>query len=153
MVRSDIGSAGVGFSIDRTGYDKVIVINSAFGLGELVVSGGVKPDEFIVDKDITINEQHSIIGKKLGHKDGKTVYGDSGITTVKTDIHELSRLSLTEDQVISLAQTICKLEKNYSELFNKKTGIDVEWGLDGNDNKLYILQTRLRLFTLMKTLN
>ena len=80
MVRSDIGSAGVGFSIDpETGYDKAIVINSAFGLGELVVSGGVKPDEFIVDKRILqLNEQHSIIGKKLGHKDGKTVYGDSG---------------------------------------------------------------------------
>ena len=73
MVRSDIGSAGVSFSIDpETGYEKAIVINSSFGLGELVVSGGVKPDEFIIDKRVLQSIKHDpIIMKSLGNKNTK----------------------------------------------------------------------------------
>ena len=73
MIRSDLGSAGVGFALDpNSGYSKAIVINSAWGLGELVVSGGVKPDEFIVDKrTLTEGIEEPILSKYLGHKQNK----------------------------------------------------------------------------------
>ena len=83
MVRSDVGSAGVAFSIDPdSGNNKVVVINSAHGLGEIVVSGQVIPDEFVVTKDI--NGKSSIIDKKLGKKDNKLIYDDIGIKLVKS---------------------------------------------------------------------
>ena len=144
MVRSDIGSAGVSFSIDpETGYDKAIVINSAFGLGELVVSGGVKPDEFIVDKrTVGLNIQDPILSKQLGEKFTKIIYSKDGVKEIKTDKNEIKQFSLTTTQIKELAFYVKQLEEQYSIIFNKKMGVDVEWAVDGLDDKIYIIQTR-----------
>lgn len=145
MVRSDIGSAGVAFSIDpESGYNKAIVINSSFGLGELVVSGGVKPDEFILDKRVLKDiEADPIIMKKIGDKNTKIVYDENGGTKeVETNLIEKLNFSLTNNQVISLGRFVLRLEENYSKIFNKKLGVDVEWAIDGIDQNIYIIQTR-----------
>ena len=145
MVRSDIGSAGVAFSIDpETGYDKAIVINSAFGLGELVVSGGVKPDEFILDKRaLKIQDSDPLIMKTKGDKNTKIVYHETnGIIEIETNDIAKSSFSLKNKQVTQLGKYILELEENYSTLFNKQIGIDIEWAVDGTDQKIYIIQVR-----------
>ena len=145
MVRSDIGSAGVAFSIDpESGYDKAIVINSSFGLGELVVSGGVKPDEIICNKEtLTLVGKDPIVMKKMGSKNTKIVYGPKGGTMeIETSMIEKINYSMTNNQAVSLARYVLLLEYEYSELLGKTTGVDVEWAIDGVDHKIYILQTR-----------
>ena len=147
MVRSDIGAAGVAFSIDpETGYNKAIVINSAFGLGELVVSGGVKPDEFILDKRVLNHNDNfcdPIITKTKGDKFTKIIYNDnSGVDEVETTTIEKNNYSLTNNQIKMLGKFVLELEQRYSLMFNKKLGVDVEWALDGVDNSIYIIQTR-----------
>lgn len=146
MVRSDIGSAGVGFSLDpETGYDKAIIINSSFGLGELVVSGGVKPDEFIIDKrTLTIKNSDAIIMKKQGDKKTKIIYNDEidGTIEVDTDKFEKNNFSLSDENVLKLAKFILNLEEKYCRLHNKRMAIDVEWAFDGNDKQIYIIQAR-----------
>ena len=145
MVRSDIGSAGVAFSIDpESGYEKAIVINSSFGLGELVVSGGVKPDEFIMDKRVLKHiDADPIIMKKKGDKQTKIVYSDLGGTNeIETTLFEKVNFSLTNNQAITLARYVLLLEEEYSRMFDKKIGVDVEWAIDGIDQMIYIIQTR-----------
>jgi pyruvate,water dikinase len=146
MIRSDIGSAGVAFSLDpETGYDKAIVINSAFGLGELVVSGGVKPDEFILDKRVLRDiEADPIIIKKKGDKNTKIIYDTEkgGIKEVETSEYERLNYSMTNNQMISLGRYLLQLEKNYSKILGKPTAVDVEWAIDGTDHNMYIIQTR-----------
>ena len=145
MVRSDLGSAGVAFSIDpETGFDKAIVINSSYGLGELVVSGGVNPDEFILDKRVLKDiESDPIIMKKKGDKNTKIIYGENGGTQeINTTDLEKINYSLTNNQIITLARYVLLLETKYSKLFGKKIGIDVEWALDGINQNIYIIQTR-----------
>lgn len=146
MVRSDIGSAGVAFSLDpESGYKKAIVINSSYGLGELVVSGGVKPDEIIVDKrTISILDSDPIIMKNIGDKNTKIVYNSdfNGIREISTSDDEKINFSLSNRDSCNLAKTVYKLEKSYSKMFGKEIGIDVEWALDGLDKQIYIIQTR-----------
>jgi pyruvate, water dikinase len=144
MIRSDLGSAGVGFSLDpETGYDKAVVINSAFGLGELVVSGGVTPDEIVCNKSTLRVSHDPILSKKKGDKTSKIVYDNGGGTiTVDTTVNELNSFSITDAQAIQLAQYILELEDNYVKLFGKKTAVDIEWAIDGIDHQIYILQTR-----------
>jgi len=146
MIRSDIGSAGVAFSLDpETGYNKAIVINSSFGLGELVVSGGVKPDEFILDKRVLRDiDGDPIIIKKKGDKNTKIVYDTEKGGVVEIDTNEFERLnySMSNSQMITLGRYLLQLEKSYSKLFNKEIGVDVEWAIDGIDHNIYIIQTR-----------
>lgn len=147
MVRSDKASAGVAFSIDpETGYNRAVVINSAFGLGELVVSGGVKPDEYIIDKRVAEDIYGDpIIMKKLGDKHTKIVYSSSGVGTceIPTSEHEFINYSIDNSEAIQLARYVLFLEKAYSELYEKlQIGVDVEWAIDGDDKKIYIIQTR-----------
>jgi len=145
MVRSDIGSAGVAFSIDpETGYNKAIVINSAFGLGELVVSGGVKPDEIVIDKRaLKENAVYPIISKKLGHKKTKIVYSKSEFTDeVDTSINEYRKFSIENEDCICLSKSVLSIETAYKNIFGENNGVDIEWALDGIDNKIYILQAR-----------
>lgn len=149
MIRSDVASAGVAFSLEpNIGYDKSVIINGAWGLGELVVSGGIKPDEFIIDK-----RTKSIISKTLGNKSSKMVYihknEKNDITDnidktveVNTTTNEFTTFCITNEIINKLTHCVLDLEKYYSELYNKKTYVDVEWAIDGIDNKLYILQTR-----------
>ena len=145
MVRSDIGSAGVAFSIDpESGYDRAIVVNSAYGLGELVVSGGVKPDEIIMDKRILRHiDGDPILSKQKGEKNTKIIYGEQGgVREVDTTANEKNTYSITNTQVVSLGRSVLLLEESYSKLFGKKLGVDVEWAIDGKDHKIYIIQTR-----------
>lgn len=146
MIRSDIGSAGVAFSLDpETGYNKAIVINSAFGLGELVVSGGVKPDEFILDKRVLRDiEGDPIIIKKKGEKNSKIIYDleNGGVKEVDTNEYEKLNYSMSNSQMVSLGRYLLQLEKAYSKLFDKSIGVDVEWAIDGTDHNIYIIQTR-----------
>ena len=145
MVRSDIGSAGVAFSLDpETGYNKAIVINSSFGLGELVVSGGVKPDEIICDKrTLKQIDADPVIMKKIGNKDTKIVYDKSGGTMdIETNRIERTNFSIENSQSILLARHVMLLEEEYKLLLEKDCGVDVEWAIDGNDNEIYILQSR-----------
>jgi pyruvate,water dikinase len=140
MVNSQ--SAGVAFSLDpESGYNKAIVINSSFGIGELVVGGGVKPDEFILDKRI-IYEKDPILEKKLGYKDNKIIIEDfGGCVEIKTNEDEINNFSLSDNKIIELGRYVFELEKSYSSMLNKEIGIDVEWALDENDN-IFIIQTR-----------
>lgn len=149
MIRSDIGSAGVAFSIDtETGYNKAIIINSSFGLGEAVVSGLVKPDEVIIDKrTINIIDSDPIIMKKKGDKKMKIIYkvgenNESGVEEVETTQKEYLNFSITNNQSITLARIIYNLEHKYCQMLDMDCGIDVEWAIDGSDNKVYIIQTR-----------
>ena len=146
MIRSDIGSAGVAFSLDpETGYNKAIVINSSFGLGELVVSGGVKPDEFILDKRVLRDiEGDPIIIKKKGEKNSKIIYDleNGGVKEVETSEYEKLNYSMSNSQMVSLGRYLLQLEKSYSKLFDKSIGVDVEWAIDGTDHNIYIIQTR-----------
>ncbi len=137
MVRSDLGSSGVMFTIDPdTGLDKVIVINSVFGLGELIVQGKVIPDEFIVFKTGLEKGFRSIISKKLGQKDKKIVYGEEGVKEIETEEKERKIFSLNEDEVLELADFGLKIEKHFGK------AMDIEWAKDGIDGKIYIVQAR-----------
>lgn len=145
MIRSDIGSAGVAFSLDpETGYNRAVVINSAFGLGELVVSGGVKPDEIICDKrTLKLIDADPIIMKKLGNKESKIIYDKNGGTTlIETNRIERINFSIENQQSIILARHVMLLEEEYKKLLGKECGVDIEWAIDGNDGNIYILQSR-----------
>jgi pyruvate,water dikinase len=145
MVRSDVGSAGVAFSIDpETGYNKAIVINSSFGIGEIVVNGSVKPDEFSLDKRVLcMFNSDPIIYKTIGDKKTKFIYQEQGgIIEIPTNHEEQIDYSLSNNQAIILAKTVYLLEKKYCELLGKEVGVDVEWAFDGIDKMIYIIQTR-----------
>jgi pyruvate,water dikinase len=145
MVRSDIGSSGVMFTIDPdNGCPNVIVINSVFGLGELIVQGKVVPDEFMVfkprmDADTTRidADEFPIISKKLGEKNKKIVYAEEGgVKEVETTEEKRKIFSLTDEEVRLLAKYGYLIEKHYSK------AMDIEWAKDGIENKLYIVQAR-----------
>ena len=146
MVRSDLGSSGVAFSLDtESGFKDVVVINGSYGLGEMVVQGAISPDEFIVFKPSLQKGFASIIEKKLGVKDKMMVYGDKAdervkiISTKKSFQH---RFCLSDELIIQLADWVMKIETYYSGIKNKWTPMDVEWAVDGNSNQLFIVQAR-----------
>lgn len=143
MIRSDLGSAGVAFSIDcDTGYNKAIVINSSYGLGEIVVGGHVKPDEFILHKENIYTNKNPIILKKKGNKSHKYIYNfdNSHNNSIIKVENKDNTYSLSDENIKNLGEYIYDLEQIYSELFNKIIAVDVEWAYDGD--KIYILQTR-----------
>lgn len=142
MVRSDIGTSGVMFTLDtESGFRDAVFITSSYGLGETVVQGAVNPDEFYVYKPALRNDKHPILRKNLGSKAVKMVYSDDsrpGKTVATVDVEETEslRFSLTDDDVIALARMAVTLEEHYGR------PMDIEWGKDGNDGRLYILQAR-----------
>lgn len=146
MVRSDLGSSGVAFSLDtESGFKDVVVINGSYGLGEMVVQGSVSPDEFIVFKPGVKGGYNSIIEKKLGVKDHMMVYGDDPDQRVKVipvDRIAQQRFCLEDEQVLNLSKWVMHIEKYYSVLNNQWCPMDVEWALDGISKELYIVQAR-----------
>ena len=142
MVRSDIGASGVIFTLDtETGFREAVFITSSWGLGETVVQGAVNPDEFYVYKPALAKGDHPILRKNLGSKAIKMVYSDNpdhGKTVDTVDVEESDSLSfsITDDDVIELAKMAVTIEDHYGR------PMDIEWGKDGNDGKLYILQAR-----------
>ena len=146
MVRSDLGSAGVAFSLDtESGNNNVIVINSAFGLGELVVSGQVEPDEVILFKPTLEQNKHAIIDKKIGNKIDKLVYSDNADKRVKlipVKQENYYKMSISNEHSHELGQWILKLEKYYSKKYGKPTPVDTEFAIDGINKQLFCVQCR-----------
>ncbi|HIH10533.1 MAG TPA: phosphoenolpyruvate synthase [Candidatus Diapherotrites archaeon] len=146
MVRSDIGCSGVMFTIDtETGFDKIVLINGAWGLGESVVQGSVNPDQFIVFKPTLQQGFKPILGKKLGEKAIKIVYSHGGTASTKT-VHtspaERREFTLSEAEILQLAKWAVLIEKHYSQKRKKYTPMDMEWAKDGNSGGLFIVQAR-----------
>ena len=139
MVRSDRASSGVMFTLDtESGFRDVVFITSAFGLGELVVQGQVNPDEFYVYKPALRSGRNAILRRELGSKAEKMVFADGPQLTEVQDV-PLSmqrKFSLTDADVCELAQYALAIEAHYGR------AMDIEWGKDGIDGKLYILQAR-----------
>ena len=142
MVRSDIGSAGVMFTLDtESGYRDAVFITSSYGLGETVVQGAVNPDEFYVYKPALESGRFPVLRKNLGSKAIKMVYSNDPtlgktVDTVDVDESDSMRFSLSQDEIVELARSAVAIEKHY------KRPMDIEWGRDGSDGKLYILQAR-----------
>ena len=150
MVRSDLASSGVIFTLDtESGARNVILVNSAYGLGENIVGGRVDPDEFFVLKPLLAqlngNATVPILRRKAGLKQVKMVYSGHGSRTTKNI--EVSRadqekLSISDDDVIKLAKWALIIEQYYSKLNGRDTPMDIEWGKDGRTGELFILQAR-----------
>lgn len=146
MVRSDLYSAGVAFSLDpESGFKDVIVINGSWGLGELVVQGGVKPDEIIIFKKTLEKGYNSIIDKKLGDKKNKIVYGtnpDEKIKLIPVTNDKYDQFCIDDNTALRLGKWVMEIENYYSNLYNKWTPVDIEWAIDGLSKELYIVQAR-----------
>ncbi len=146
MVRSDLASSGVAFSLDtESGFKDVILINGSYGLGEMVVQGAISPDEFIVFKPLLEKGYSSIIEKKLGFKDKKMIYGeDHGklTKTIQVSDDQKNNFCITDKQVLEIAKWVSSIERYYSKLKNKWCPVDVEWAIDGLTGELYIVQAR-----------
>jgi pyruvate,water dikinase len=146
MVRSDLGAAGVLFTLDtETGFPDVVLINSAYGLGENVVKGRVDPDEFLVFKPTLRTGHRPILKRQVGLKQEKLVYArKTGATTrsIPTPAEDRGRLSLTDDEVLTLAQWGCRIEEHYSKMAGRPTPMDIEWARDGATGELFVLQAR-----------
>lgn len=142
MVRSDIGAAGVTFTLDtETGFRDAVFITASYGLGETVVQGAVNPDEFYVYKKALENGHHPILRKTIGGKAIKMVYSDDPtpgktVATVDVDEADSMKFCISDEDIIELARMAVTIEKHYQR------PMDIEWGKDGNDGKLYILQAR-----------
>lgn len=146
MVRSDLGSSGVAFSLDtESGFRDVVLINGAFGLGELVVGGEISPDEFIVFKPTLKEGFNSIIDKKMGKKTHKMVYGNKPFETTKivpVEKNIQGTFCLKEPQIIQLAKWVQKIEDYYSKIRGSWCPMDIEWAIDGLTDELFIVQAR-----------
>ncbi len=142
MVRSDLGASGVMFTIDtESGFDQAVFITASYGLGEAVVQGAVNPDEFYVYKPGLRAGRAAILKRGVGEKATKMIYTDDpavGRSTAFVDVPvaERGRLSLADDEVTELARYGLAIEEHYGR------PMDIEWGKDGIDGRLYILQAR-----------
>ena len=142
MVRSDSGASGVMFSIDtESGFDQVVFITASFGLGETVVQGAVNPDEFYVHKPTLALGKPAIIRRNLGSKLIKMIFTDKAVAgksvrTVDVPEADRNRFSLSDEDVLELARYAVVIEQHYGR------PMDIEWGKDGIDGQLYILQAR-----------
>ena len=140
MVRSDIGASGVMFTLDtESGFDQVVFITSSWGLGETVVQGAVNPDEFYVHKPTLAAGRPAVLRRNRGGKAIKMVYDESGEKTVKTvdvPLEQRRMFSLSDAEVEALSHQAMTIEKHYGR------PMDIEWGKDGEDGELYILQAR-----------
>ncbi|CAN1502592.1 PpsA Phosphoenolpyruvate synthase/pyruvate phosphate dikinase [Burkholderiaceae bacterium] len=141
MVRSDTGAAGVMFTLDtESGFPGVVFITSSYGLGETVVQGAVNPDEFYVFKETLARGKKAIIRKSLGSKLIQMQFAPAGsaerVETVEVSPEKRNRFSISDDDVTELAKYAVIIEKHYGR------PMDIEWGKDGQDGKIYILQAR-----------
>ncbi len=142
MVRSDLGASGVIFTLDtESGFDQIVLLTSAYGLGETVVQGAVNPDEFYVYKPALQQGKSAVIRRNLGSKLIKMIFGESretgrSVQTVEVSPAERQRFSITDAEVEELARYALTIEQHYGR------AMDIEWAKDGFDGKLYILQAR-----------
>ncbi len=146
MVRTDKGCSGVIFTLDtESGFRDVVMINASYGLGENIVQGTVIPDEFYVHKPTLKLGFKPILKKRVGTKHLRMIYSEKdGLTVENIPVpkEEQSRYCLTNEEILSLAQQAVIIEDHYAQLKNNWCPMDIEWGKDGLDGKLYILQAR-----------
>jgi pyruvate,water dikinase len=142
MVRSDKASAGVAFTIDPdSGFENVILVNGTWGLGENVVQGTVRTDEFYLFKEALKNDKDPILSKKLGSKKKMMVYkkkkkSDETIKNKKTPSKKRKKYVLKDEELVQLGKWCLEIEKHYNK------AMDIEWAKDGNSDELFIVQAR-----------
>ncbi|MDH5660120.1 MAG: phosphoenolpyruvate synthase [Gammaproteobacteria bacterium] len=142
MVRSDLASSGVMFTLDtESGFEDVIFITSAYGLGESVVQGSVNPDEFYVYKPSLEKNNSAILRRNLGSKKRKMIFTDTtahetSTNTIDTTTSEQNQFSLTDEEIVTVAAMGLKIEKHYGK------SMDIEWAKDGLSGEIYIVQAR-----------
>lgn len=142
MVRSDLGASGVMFTIDtESGFKDVCLVTASYGLGEMVVQGAVNPDEFYVHKPTLRAGRPAIVRRSLGSKMSRMVFSETraagkSVRTQDVPEAERHRFSLTDDEVLELGRYADIIERHYGR------PMDIEWGKDGDDGKIYILQAR-----------
>ncbi len=146
MVRSDLASSGVMFSIDtETGFSDVVLINAAYGLGENVVQGTVNPDEYYVFKPTVKLGFRPILQKIVGSKEFKLVYDIGGgkmVKNVPVVADERLHFAITDDEILTLARWACLIEDHYSRKRGQYTPMDMEWAKDGRTGEIFIVQAR-----------
>jgi pyruvate,water dikinase len=146
MVRSDLASSGVMFSIDtETGFKNAALITAAYGLGENVVQGAVNPDEYFVFKPTLKQGFRPILEKRLGTKEIKMVYDIGGgklTKNIPVPVSERVKFAITDDEILKLAEWACIIEDHYSEVRGKLSPMDIEWAKDGRTGELFIVQAR-----------
>jgi len=142
MIRSDLASSGVMFTIDtESGFENAIFVTSSYGLGETVVQGSVNPDEFYVYKPALEKQDHAILRRSIGSKKQKMIFSEStsheaSTQMVDVDIKEQNTFSITDDEVMFIAEMGLKIEKHYGK------PMDIEWAKDGISGDIYIVQAR-----------
>jgi len=144
MVRSDIGSAGVMFTLDtETGFPNIVVINGIFGLGEMIVKGKITPDEFLVFKPTLKEGYEAIIRKDLGRKTKKYIYNkNGGVKEAGVSQREQLRFCINDKDILILAKWGLIIEDHYSQKNKRWTPQDIEWAKDGKTGELFIVQSR-----------
>lgn len=146
MVRSDLASAGVMFSIDtETGFQNAVLINASYGLGENVVQGSVNPDEFYVFKPTLKEGFRPILHKRLGSKEFKLIYdvgGSKMVKNVPVSPDDRNRFAITDDEILTLARWACVIEDHYTGKRGVASPMDMEWAKDGRTGELFIVQAR-----------
>lgn len=146
MVRSDLATSGVMFTLDpESGHPNIILVTSAYGLGENVVAGRVDPDEILVFKPTLNSAPDAVIRRKVGKKQYKMIlktHGSQRTKNVDVLTHEQEMLSISDDDVMQLSRWALKIEKHYSERYQRWTPMDIEWAKDGLSGDLYIVQAR-----------
>ena len=142
MIRSDLGSSGVMFTLDtESGFEDVIFITSAYGLGESIVQGSVNPDEFYVYKPALEQNKNAILRRNIGSKKHKMIFTENNdhqnsTSTVDIEVSEQNKFSLTDDEIMQVAVMGLKIEKHYGK------AMDIEWAKDGQTGEIYIVQAR-----------
>ncbi|MFD2608384.1 pyruvate, water dikinase [Deinococcus taklimakanensis] len=138
MVRTDLGVSGVAFTLDtESGFRDAVFVTSSYGLGEMVVQGAVNPDEFFVFKPALEQSKKAVLRRTRGSKQKKMIYAEEGgVKTVDVDADEQQAFSLSDSDLEELARQCVTIEKHYGR------PMDIEWGRDGRDGKIYILQAR-----------
>ncbi len=146
MVRSDLATSGVAFTLDtETGFRDVVLINAAYGLGENVVQGSITPDECLVFKPTLKTGFRPVLRKRIGSKEYKLVYdstSDHRVKNVAVPPKERQRFCLSEAEILQLARWACRIEEHYSALKGSPVPMDIEWAKDGLTGDLFILQAR-----------
>jgi pyruvate,water dikinase len=146
MVRSDLATSGVMFSIDpETGFKNAVLISAAYGLGENVVQGAVNPDEYLVFKPTLDQGFRPILDKRLGSKEIKMIYdlgGEKQVKNVPVPLPERQQFALNDEEILTLGRWACIIEDHYSTVRQTPTPMDIEWAKDGLTGDLFIVQAR-----------
>jgi len=144
MVRSDLASSGIIFTLDtETGFPNVVLINSIWGIGEMIVKGKITPDEFYVFKPTLDKGFKSIIVKNLGRKNKKYIYAKKGgLKEVNVDAQKQLEFSLSDKEILTLSRWAVLIEKHYSKRYKRWMPQDIEWAKDGKTGELFIVQSR-----------